>query len=152
MADMKETQAFIDALPPDRQAPVQALIDVIRGNLPSGFREHADGRMVHFSVPHSLYPAGYHCNPKQPLPFISVASTKGHVALHHMGLYADAALLASFQTDWAQADLGKPDMGKGCIRFKKMAALEQALPVLGATLGRMSPEEWIARYEAAFKG
>ena len=151
MADMKETQAFLDDLPADRKAPVQALIDVIRGNLPSGFREHADGRMVHFSVPHSLYPAGYHCNPKQPLPFISVASTKGHVALHHMGLYADAALLALFQTDWARADLGKPDMGKGCIRFKKMGLLEQALPVLGATLGRMSPEEWIARYEAAFK-
>ena len=68
-----------------------------------------------------------------------------------MGLYADAALLALFQTDWARADLGKPDMGKGCIRFKKMGLLEQALPVLGATLGRMSPEEWIARYEAAFK-
>jgi hypothetical protein len=144
-------EAFINGLPEERRTPVSALLTLLRDTLPAGFREHCDGRMVHFSVPHDLYPAGYHCNPKQPLPFISVASTKGHVALHHMGLYADQALQKAFLTDWTRAALGKPDMGKGCVRFKRMDRLDAALPVLGDTFARMTPEAWIACYEAAFK-
>lgn len=142
---------FIAGLPQERQAPVTRLLDALRDALPQGFAEHSDGRMVHFAVPHSTYPAGYHCNPKQPLPFISVASTKGHVAVHHMGLYADAELNKAFLQDWDAAELGKPDMGKGCIRFKRMPQLESALPVLRATFGRMTPGQWIDRYEAAFR-
>ena len=128
------------------------LLDGLRAGLPGGFHEHADGRMVHFSVPHSLYPAGYHCNPKQPLPFISVASTKGHMALHHMGLYADPDLLRGFEADWSAAKLGKLDMGKGCVRFRKPERLTAAMPVLGTLFSRMTPEAWIALYEATFKG
>ena len=142
---------FIQGLPEERRGPVALLIDTLRSGLPDGFAEHCDGRMVHFAVPHSLYPAGYHCNPKQPLPFISVASTKGHVALHHMGLYADPTLLSAFQEDWATADIGKLDMGKGCVRFKRMNQLESALPTLRRTFGRMDVAGWIARYEAAFR-
>lgn len=144
-------QSFIHSLTEDRRAPVSALLALLRAALPEGFQEHTDGRMVHFVVPHSLYPAGYHCQPKQPLPFISVASTKGHVALHHMGLYADPELLQAFEADWSSADIGKADKGKGCIRFKRMNQLEQALPVLENTFRRMSPQDWIARYEAAFR-
>lgn len=107
--------------------------------------------MLHFSVPHSTYPAGYHCNPRLPLPFISVASTKGHVALHHMGLYADPDLHRAFLEDWDAAGIGKLDMGKGCVRFKRMPQIEDALPVLEATFRRMGPQQWIDRYEAAFR-
>lgn len=148
---MADLSAFIAGLLPDRQDPVLRLLQALRSSLPPGFAEHCDGKMVHFSVPHSLYPAGYHCNPALPLPFISVAATKGHVAVHHMGLYADAALLGAFQRDWENAALGKADMGKGCVRFKKMPQLEAALPVLSSTFARMTPAEWIARYEAAFR-
>ena len=142
---------FLKGLPEERQEPVALLLQALRSALPPGFAEHFDGRMVHFSVPHSTYPAGYHCNPASPLPFISVASTKGHIALHHMGLYADASLQRAFLDDWASAGLGKADMGKGCIRFKRMAQLASSLPVLCATFERMTPQQWIERYEAAFK-
>lgn len=148
---MSDAVAFLDALPAERRPAMAALIEALRHHLPAGFREHADGRMVHFSVPHSLYPDGYHCNPKQPLPFISVASTKGHMALHHMGLYADADLLGRFKADWEDAELGRLDMGKGCVRFKRPDTLSAAMPVLSALFERMSPQDWIARYEAAFK-
>lgn len=148
---MRDAQAFFDALPADRRPALSGLIDTLRAHLPDGFSEHGDGRMVHFSVPHSLYPDGYHCNPSQPLPFISVASTKGHMALHHMGLYADPDLLAGFHADWEKAKLGRLDMGKGCVRFKKPDTLLAAMPVLSALFERMAPSDWIAQYEAAIK-
>lgn len=147
----KSTNGFLDGLPEDRKAPVSAVIDALRSQLPSGYLEHSDGRMVHFSVPHSLYPDGYHCNPKAPLPFISVASTKGHVSVHHMGLYAHPPLLEAFHRDWESAELGKLNMGKGCVRFKRMAQLEAAIPTLSMTFGRMSPQAWIDCYEAEVK-
>lgn len=143
--------SFLDGLPEERREPVGRLIEALRSSLPAGFHEHTDGRMLHFSVPHSTYPAGYHCNPRLPLPFISVASTKGHVALHHMGLYADPDLHRAFLEDWDAAGIGKLDMGKGCVRFKRMPQIEDALPVLEATFRRMGPQQWIDRYEAAFR-
>jgi len=142
---------FLDGLPEERKAPVAAVIEALRSELPSGFMEHSDGRMVHFSVPHSRYPDGYHCNPKAPLPFISVASTKGHVSLHHLGLYAHPPLLEALQVDWDSADLGKLNMGKGCVRFKRMAQLEAAIPILKLTFARMSLQAWIDCYEAEVK-
>ncbi len=148
---MADTASFIAGLPEDRQAPVSALIDALRAHLPKGFAEHCDGRMVHFAVPHSLYPDGYHCNPKQPLPFISVASTKGHIGLHHMGIYADPALLQFVESHWDVASCGKLDMGKGCVRFKKPERLTAAIPMLQQVFEQMSPAQWIARYEGAFK-
>lgn len=142
---------FLEALPDERKGPVAALIESLRSKLPEGFAEHCDGRMVHFSVPFSLYPDGYHCNPKSPLPFISVASTKGQVSLHHMGLYAHPPLLEALQRDWESADLGKLNMGKGCVRFKRMAQLEAAIPTLVKTFERMTPQAWIGCYEAEVK-
>ena len=144
-------QEFLDGLAEDRKGPVTALIEALRSELPEGFEEHSDGRMVHFSVPHSLYPDGYHCNPKAPLPFISVASTKGQVSLHHMGLYAHPPLLEALQGEWESADLGKLNMGKGCVRFKRMPQLEAAIPTLKLTFGRMTTQAWIDCYEAEVK-
>lgn len=148
---MANTQDFIDGLPDGRRAEVSALLEMLRQRLPAGFAEHSDGRMVHFSVPHSRYPNGYHCNPKQPLPFISVSSTKGHISLHHMGLYADPELLQFLENKWDADACGKLDMGKGCVRFKKPDRLLAAMPILGQLFEKMSPEAWIDRYEGAIK-
>ncbi len=149
---MTNLASFVEALPQERVAPVLALLDVLRRHLPEGFKEHSDGRMVHFTVPHSIYPAGYHCNPKDPLPFVSVASTKSQISLYHMGLYADPDLLSAFQMEWNPKECGRLDMGKSCIRFKRPERLTAALPVLSSLFERMSPEDWISVYEAAFKG
>lgn len=148
---MTDSAAFIAGLPEERRDPVGALLDALRSRLPEGFAEHCDGRMVHFAVPHSLYPGGYHCNPKQPLPFISVASTKGHIGLHHMGVYADPDLLRFVEAQWDVEACGKLDMGKGCLRFKKPEKLTAALPMLERLFERMSPDQWIDRYESAFR-
>lgn len=75
--------------------------------------------MMGYSVPHSIYPAGYHCNPKDPLPFAGLASQKNSINFYHMGIYADAKLLKWFTDEYAKAGVGKLDMGKSCIRFKK---------------------------------
>ena len=148
---MANTQDFIDGLPDGRRAEVSALLETLKQRLPAGFAEYSDGRMVHFLVPHSRYPNGYHCNPKQPLPFISVSSTKGHISLHHMGLYADPELLQFLENKWDMDACGKLDMGKGCVRFKKPERLLAALPILGQLFEKMSPEAWIDRYEGAIK-
>ena len=105
--------------------------------------------MPSFVVPHTLYPAGYHCNPKLPLPFISLASQKNFIALHHMGIYADPKLLAWFQKQWPLHAQTKLDMGKGCIRFKKMGSIPYEL--VGALVAKITPEAWIALYEKSFR-
>src|SRR5690349_21138132 len=93
-------EEYIDQLPEDRRQPVSELRSVIKKNLPKGFREAVASGMICYSVPHSMYPAGYHCNPDQPLPFLSVASQKNFIALYHMGLYADQDLLKWFTTEF----------------------------------------------------
>ena len=108
--------------------------------------------MPSYVVPHSLYADGYHCDPELPLPFISIASQSKHIGFYHMGLYADPDLLRGFEADWSAAKLGKLDMGKGCVRFRKPERLTAAMPVLGTLFSRMTPEAWIALYEATFKG
>jgi hypothetical protein len=99
-------------------------------------------------VPHSLYPAGYHCNPEQPLPFISIASQKNFIALYHMGIYADKKLLEWFTKEYPKHSQTKLDMGKSCIRFKKPEQIPFQL--IGELVSKMTPKDWIATYEKAF--
>ena len=98
-----------------------------------------------YAVPHSRYPAGYHCNPKQPLPFAGLASQKGHMSLYLMGCYMNADLTAWFEKAW-KATGRKLDMGKACVRFKKLEDL--ALDVIGEAIRRMPAKAYIAQYEA----
>jgi len=101
-------------------------------------------------VPHRLYPAGYHADPKQPLPFISLASQNHHVALYHMGLYAQPPLLLEwFRLEWAEQCSHRLDMGKGCVRMRN--AEEVPWKLLGALAARMTPQQWIEVYEGARK-
>ncbi len=141
-------QDYIDSLGQERRAPMEALRNVLKENLPEGFTETVSYGMICYAVPHSLYPKGYHCNPDQPLPFISIASQKNFIALYHMGMYASPALLEWFTAEYAARLKGKLDMGKSCVRFKKPEAIP--LDLIGELATKMTPSEWIEVYEKNF--
>lgn len=140
---------YIDELPDDRKKAFSELRNVIKKNLPAGFQEVMGYGMPGFVVPHSKYPAGYHCDPKQPLPFISLASQKNFIAVYHMGVYADPKLLEWFTAAHAKASSKKLDMGKSCIRYKKPEDIPVKL--IGELAARLTPDAWIDLYEKAFK-
>lgn len=140
---------YMATLPKERKAGMEKLRAVILKNLPKGFEECMGYGMIGYVVPHSLYPAGYHCDPKQPLPFISVASQKNAISLYHMGIYADPELLKWFQDEYARVVPTKLDMGKSCVRFKKAEQIPYEL--IGKLVKKIKPAEWIRRYEEAFK-
>lgn len=141
--------AYLAELPEERQKALNEIRKVIRKNLPKGFQECMNYGMIGYVVPHSKYPAGYHCDPKLPLPFMGLASQKNFIAFYHMGIYASPQLLKWFTDAYAKAGVGKLDMGKSCIRFKKADKIPFAL--LGELVSKMTPEDWIKQYEAAFK-
>lgn len=142
-------QEYLAALPQGRKEAMFKLRETIVRNLPAGFREGISYGMLGYAVPHSRYPAGYHCDLKQPLPFLSIASQKNFIALYHMGLYAMPALLQWFQEEYPKHSQTRLDMGKSCIRFKKPDAIPFEL--IGELVKRVSPDEWIACYEAVLK-
>ena len=121
--------------------------DVIIKNLPNGFEEEMNYGMIGYVVPHSLYPKGYHCSPEQPLPFVNLVIRKDIITFYHMGLYADPALLLWFEKEYIEETGKKPDMGKSCIRFKKTTPIP--ITLIGELMQKISPAQWIERYEAA---
>ena len=137
---------YLAALPVDRRAALGALRKVINENLPDGYEEGIQFGMIGWYVPLSLYPAGYGDNPKVPLPLVGLASQKSGMVLHFIGLYLNPALSTWFASEY-QMSGGKLDMGKGCVRFKKLDHL--ALDVVGRTIARVSVQEHIATYRAA---
>ncbi|MCK6473115.1 MAG: DUF1801 domain-containing protein [Planctomycetes bacterium] len=135
---------YLAALPHDRRKPLEAVREVIRKNLDQAYEEGIQYGMIGYFVPHKLYPAGYHADPKQPLPFAHLASQKNHMALYMMCLYCDKKHLSWFKKAWAKT--GKRlDMGKSCVRFKKVEDL--ALDVIGEAIARVPAKEFIAYYE-----
>ena len=141
--------AYVEALPADRKPVIQKFRQIFLEKMPVGFQECISYGMIGYVVPHSLYPAGYHCDPKLPLPFMSIASQKNFIALYHMGIYANPELLAWFQTEYARVYKSKLDMGKSCIRFKKMDDIPFEL--IGELASKMSPQKWIDLYTEAFR-
>jgi len=141
--------AYIAEMPKERQAAFKKLRAVIRKNLPKGFKESMGYGMMGYSVPHSMYPAGYHCDPKQPLPFMGMASQKNFIAVYHMGIYADPKLLKWFTAEYKKRVPGRLDMGKSCLRFTKPENIPFEL--IGELASKMTPEEWIAVYEKNMK-
>ncbi len=139
---------YIDELPEQRQEAIRKLRDVVLKNIPKGFVETMGYGMLAYVVPHSLYPKGYHCNTKLPLPLINIGSQKNFIALHHLGIYADKALCDWFVAEYAKAGTGKLDMGKGCIRFKKPENIPFEL--IGKLAAKITPENWIELYEKNF--
>jgi uncharacterized protein YdhG (YjbR/CyaY superfamily) len=140
---------FIDALPAERRATVKKIREQIASNLPEGFAEIVTPGFINYNVPHSLYPKGYHCDPKQPLPFISIASQKNYIAVYHMGLYSDPEMLDWFTSEYPKHVKGKLDMGKSCIRFRKTEYIPYEL--MGKLAAKMSPQQWIKQYESVLK-
>jgi len=140
---------YLSELPEDRKNVMTKLRKVIKDHIPQGFKEVMSYGMIGFVVPHESYAAGYHCSPKLPLPFISIGAQKNFIALHHMGIYADKNLLDWFVTEYPKHVTIKLDMGKGCIRFKKMDDIPFEL--IGELVSKMSMESWIAVYEKNFK-
>ena len=142
-------QEYLDSLPEDRKHAISLLRKEILENLPEGFIETMGYGMPGFVVPHSLYPTGYHCDPKLPLPFMGIASQKHFVAVYHMGIYADKGLLDWFTTAYSKQSSAKLDMGKSCIRFKKPGQIPFKL--IGELASKITPQDWIAVYERSFK-
>lgn len=142
-------QQYVDELPAERKKAMMQLRSVINKNLPKGFAEVMSYGMVGYVVPHKLYPAGYHCDPKLPLPFAGIASQKNFIALYHMGVYASPELLQWFTSEYKKRVASKLDMGKSCIRFKKPEQIPFEL--IGELMARMSVEDWITLYEKNLK-
>ncbi|WP_375583200.1 DUF1801 domain-containing protein [Cyclobacterium xiamenense] len=143
---IETVEQYISQLNDDRKLAVRRLREVITENLPKGFSETMSYGMIGFVVPHSIYPEGYHCDPKEPLPFLSIASRKNFIALYHMGLYADNKLLTWFAEEYPKYSKTKLDMGKSCIRFKKPDKIPFEL--IGKLCSKMSTHQWIEIYEA----
>ena len=144
----KTPQAYVDSLPEERKVAIEKMRQAIKETLPKGFEEVMCYGMLGYVVPHSLYPKGYHCDPKLPLGFISLASQKNFVALYHMGIYAKPELLDWFVGEFPKHSKSKLDMGKSCIRFKKMNDIPYEL--IGELASKMTVQDWIDCYESAF--
>lgn len=138
-------EAYIAALEGDRKVAIQQLRETLRANLPAGFQETIQYGMISYVVPLSLYPKGYLNDPRTPLPFISLASHKNHIAVYHMGLYALEQLLDWFVKEYSLRAATKLDMGKSCIRFKKTETIPYEL--IAELAGKISPEQWVERYK-----
>ncbi|MDE3742456.1 DUF1801 domain-containing protein [Maribacter polysaccharolyticus] len=142
-------EQYIAELPDDRQEAVRKLRETILRNLPKGFEERMNYGMLGYVVPHSTYPDGYHCTPELPLPFMSVASQKNFVAVYHSGIYASKELYDWFVGEYPKYVKTKLDMGKSCIRFKKMDTIPYKL--IGELCTKMSVADWVSLYEENIK-
>lgn len=145
----KTVDEYIASLPEDRKEPMAKLRKTVAENIPQGFVEGMSYGMMAFDVPHSIYPSGYHCNPKMPLPFIAIASQKNFIAFYHMVIYCDKELLDWFVSEYPKHCKSKLDMGKSCIRFKKMNDIPFEL--LGELTTKITVQEWIETYESRLK-
>jgi hypothetical protein len=140
----KTVEEYLQALPDDRRTAISAVREVILANLPKGFEERMNYGMIGYVVPPSLYPAGYLCDPKQPLPFACLGSQKNHMAIYLMNVYGDPAMETWFRKAW-QASGKNLDMGKSCVRFKKLE--DVPLDVIGQVIARTPVKNYIARLD-----
>jgi uncharacterized protein YdhG (YjbR/CyaY superfamily) len=139
---------YIDNVQEERKSVFLQVLEAVRKGIPSDFEECISYGMIGFVVPHSLYTKGYHCDPKLPLPFISLANQKNSINLYHMGIYANADLLDWFVDSYNKSSGSKLDMGKSCIRFNPKKEIPYLL--IQELCSKMKAEEWIKLYESAF--
>lgn len=140
---------YLLQIPEERKVAFHALMDAFRKNLPAGFQECLSYGMPSFSVPHSLYPSGYHCKPEEPLPFVSIGNQKNFIGVYHMGLYAMPEHYHWFVEEYSKVSKYKLDMGKSCIRLKRMNDIPFGL--FEELAQRITAEQWIATYEKNIK-
>lgn len=142
-------EEYIQEAPEERQEALKKLRKIILDNLPKGFEEGMSYGMISYYVPHSLYPAGYHCKPEDPLPFMSFASQKNSVNLYHSGIYAHQELHDWFVAEYPKHVKTKLDMGKSCVRFKKVDRIPYEL--IAQLVQEMTVKKWISIYEQNVK-
>ena len=140
---------YLASLHPDRRKALEAVRKVIKANLDPKVKEVMSYGMIGYCIPFKVYPYGYHCNPEQPLPFMNLASQKAHMALYLFCIYGNEKEIKWFEAAWKKTGK-KLDMGKACLRFKKLDDL--ALDVIGEAVRRMTVEQFIEQYEAALEG
>ena len=145
----KNVEDYIEQLNGEKKIALLKLKEIIVRNLPSGFEETILYNMISYIVPHSIYPAGYHCNPKDPLPFMSIAAQKNFIALYHMGLMANHTILQWFQNEYPKHCTHKLDMGKCCIRFKNLNTIPYVL--IGELCTKISVSDWMHLYQTHIK-
>jgi len=145
-SDAQTVEQYIDTLPEDRKNAIKKLRDVIRENLPKGFVEEMNYGMIGYVVPLSLYPNGYCGNKSQPLPLINIASQKNNIAIYHMGIYSDNALSEWFKMEYKKTHSVKLDMGKSCLRFKKVEHIP--FDLIAELSQKITVEQWIEKYES----
>lgn len=137
---------YIAALPDSRRVAFLKILQTIKENLPEGFEETLYCGMPSYVVPHSIYSKGYHCNPGDPLPFISLGNQKNYIGLYHMGIYAFPEVKDWFAEEYHRLNIGKLDMGKSCIRLKKMDLIPYAL--IADLCRKITVEDWVTAYES----
>ena len=139
-------QQYLASLPADRRAAIEAVRAVILDNLDrEGFEEGMQYGMIGYYVPHRVFPAGYHCNPSEPLPYAGIASQKQSMSIYLMAVYSEPQHEQWLRAAWAKTGK-KLDMGKSCIRFKRIEDIP--LAVIGEAIRRVPAKAYIARYEA----
>lgn len=138
--------AYLKELPDDRRKAIKAIRKEIRDHLPKGYKEGMQYGMIGYFVPHRIYPAGYHCDPSQPLPYAHLASQKNHMAIYLFGMYSNPEISDWFIQQWKHSGK-KLDMGKSCVRFKKIEDVPLAL--IGQVIAKVPVKEMIREYEAA---
>jgi uncharacterized protein YdhG (YjbR/CyaY superfamily) len=137
---------YLDELPPDRRAALEAVRATIRANMDPQLEEGMQYGMIGYYVPHRVFPQGYHCDPKQPLPYAALASQKQYMSIYLMTCYMSGDDAQWLRDAWAAAGK-KLDMGKSCIRFKRIE--DVPLDVLGEAIRRVSVADHLAHYTAA---
>jgi hypothetical protein len=142
-------EEILENIPEDRKEAFHKLHQTIVAHLPAGIEAGISYGGLGYIIPHSLYPAGYHCKPSEPLPLASLASQKNSINFYHMGIYADPALLDWFVAEYPKHSAQKLDMGKSCIRFKKLDQIPYAL--IGELMQKMTAQQWIDLYETMLK-
>ena len=142
----KTVKEYLASLPADRREALQALREVILKHIDPVYEEGMGYGMPGWSVPHSVYPPGYHCDPSIPLPYAGMASQKNHMSLYLMCIYGHTGEDKWFREAWAKTGK-KLDMGKSCIRFKKVEDL--ALDVIAEAFRRTPAKTYIEHYEAS---
>ncbi len=142
-------EQYLEKIPDEWKPAMNRLRQVILDNLPHGFNEEMSYGMIGYVVPYTIYPSGYHCNPRLPLPFINIASQKNFIAFYHSAIYADKEILDWFTAEYPKYSKLKPDMGKSCVRFKKPDQIPFEL--IGKLVQKITPEKWIEIYESNIK-
>lgn len=142
-------EEYIAQIPDERKNAMVKLRKIIKENLPAGFVETMQYGMIGYVVPHSIYPSGYHVNPKEPLPFMGIASQKNHIALYHLGIYMFPDILKWFTEEYPKYVITKLDIGKSCIRFKNVNHIP--FDLIAELCKKISLEDYVKKYEQSIE-